>query len=82
MFCLIFLLSLFSFTVMPVTWGHPQARGRMGAAAAGLRHSSWQLQILNPLSEARDGTHILKDTRAGEHAEPQWETLTLLKKFY
>ena len=24
-----------------------------------LRHSSWQLQILNPLSKARDGTHNL-----------------------
>ena len=27
-----------------------------------LRHSSWQCQILNPLSEARDRTHILMDT--------------------
>ena len=26
-----------------------------------LHHSSWQCQILNPLIEARDGTHILKD---------------------
>ena len=26
-----------------------------------LRHSSWQCQILNPLSEARDWTHILMD---------------------
>ena len=25
-------------------------------------HSSWQNQILNPLSEARDGTRILMDT--------------------
>ena len=30
------------------------ARGRIGAAAAGLYHSSQQCQILNPLSEARD----------------------------
>ena len=28
----------------------------------GLHHSSWQCRILNPLSEARDGTHILMDT--------------------
>ena len=27
-----------------------------------LDHSSWQRQILKPLSEARDGTRILKDT--------------------
>ena len=27
-----------------------------------LSHSLWQCQILNPLSEARDGTHILMDT--------------------
>ena len=27
-----------------------------------LHHSSWQHQILNPLSEARDQTHILMDT--------------------
>ena len=27
-----------------------------------LHHSWWQRQILNPLSEARDGTYILIDT--------------------
>ena len=27
-----------------------------------LHHSSWQHQILNPLSEIRDQTHILMDT--------------------
>ena len=27
-----------------------------------LRHSSWQHWILNPLSDARDGTRILMDT--------------------
>ena len=27
-----------------------------------LHHSSWQCQILNPLSEAGDGTHILVET--------------------
>ena len=29
--------------------------------ACDLHHSSWQHQILNPLSEARDGTRILMD---------------------
>ena len=27
-----------------------------------IHHSSWEHQILNPLSEARDRTHILTDT--------------------
>ena len=27
-----------------------------------LHHSSWQCRILNPLSEARDRTHVLMDT--------------------
>ena len=27
-----------------------------------LYHSLWQCQILNPLTKARDGTHILMDT--------------------
>ena len=30
-----------------------------------LHHSLWQLQILNPVSEARDGTCILMDTMSG-----------------
>ena len=33
-----------------------QARGPIGAVAAGLHHSSPQCHILDPLSEARDGT--------------------------
>ena len=53
--------------------GDSQARGPIEAIAAGLRHShsnagsklvfdlhsSWQRQILNPLSKARDRTHTL-----------------------
>ena len=53
--------------------GGSQARGRIGAAAAGLHHSpnstgseahpKLQLsQILNPLSKARDKTLIFMDT--------------------
>ena len=56
--------------------GGSQARGPIGAVAAGLRHSHsnagsepglpptpwmWQCQIRNPLSEARDRTHSLLD---------------------
>ena len=33
--------------------------------ACDLHHSSWQHQILNPLSEARDRTHILTDIMSG-----------------
>ena len=51
-----------------------QARGPIGTVAIdlchshskscvyNLHHSSWQHQILNPLSRARDGTQILTDT--------------------
>ena len=42
--------------------GSAQVRGRIGTAAASLPHSSGQHQILNPLSKARDETHILMDT--------------------
>ena len=37
-----------------------------------LHHSSWQHGILNPLSEARDQTHILMNTDPGSFtAEPR-----------
>ena len=38
-----------------------------------LHYSSWQLQILNPLSEARDLTHILMDTSWVHYHWPQQE---------
>ena len=58
-----------------MAYGDSQARGGIGAVAAGLhrnhsntgsdlsdlQHSSWQCQILNPLSEARDRAHMLMD---------------------
>ena len=71
----------------------PRLGGRIGAAAAGLHHSHsnagsepclrptpqlMQRQILNPLSEARDGTCILMDTSRGSlTAEPRWQLLLL-----
>ena len=39
----------------------PQARGQIGAAAAGLRHSLGNARSLTQLSEARDQTRILMD---------------------
>ena len=42
-----------------------------------LHGSLWQRWILNPLSQARDKTHILTETSGPESAEPQWK---LLKK--
>ena len=50
-----------------------------------LRHSSWQHQNLNPLSRARDGTHILMDTSwvcycwatIGTPFSPKWIQLFL-----
>ena len=70
-----FLFSFFRAT--RVAYRISQARGRIRAAAVSLRHShstwdlscicephhsSWQHQSLNPLSEARDRTHILMIT--------------------
>ena len=61
----------FSPRATPASYGGSQAWGPVGAVAAGLcqshstagskpvcdlHHSSWQRRILNPLSEARDGT--------------------------
>ena len=53
--------------------GRSQASGQIGAVAAGLQHShsntgselhhsSWQCQILNPLSKTRDWTCVFMDT--------------------
>ena len=67
-----FFFGLFAFSRTAshgISYGGLQARGLIGAVAAGLhqshgntgsepicnlRHSSWQSQILNPLSKARD----------------------------
>ena len=69
-------LSLFLFRNTPTAYGSSQARGRIGALAAGLyhshsntrskpvcdlHHSSWQHWILDPLNKARDRTCILMD---------------------
>ena len=77
---LLFILFIY-FIATLVAYGSFQAMGRIGAAAAGLCHSqgntgffrnasatfttaccNW---IFNPLSEARDWTHILTDTMSG-----------------
>ena len=65
----------FFFRAVPVAHGSSQARGWIGAVAAGLyttatetqdpshicnlHHSSWQRWILNSLSKARDQSHVL-----------------------
>ena len=69
-------LSLFTFRAAPVAYGSSQAKGQIGAAAAGyttatampdpsqvcdLHRSSWQRWILNSPSEARDWARILMD---------------------
>ena len=66
----------FLFRAAPTAYGSSQARGPIGAAAAGLCHShshprsepclrpTPQLTAppdLHPLSEARGGTHVLMD---------------------
>ena len=49
----------FFFRATPEAYGGSQARDRIRAVATGLRHSSRQYRILNPLSEARDRTYVL-----------------------
>ena len=63
-FCLLVFCILSFFRAAPKAYGDSQARGLIGAVAAGLHqscicdlhHSSWQHWILNPLREAKDGT--------------------------
>ena len=70
------LFFIFLFRATPAGYGSSQARCHIGAAATGLchshittdprhicdlHHSLRQQWILNPLSEARDPTHILMD---------------------
>ena len=53
-------IYLFIFSrAAPTACGGSQARGQIGAAAAGLHHSSQQRRILNPLIEARNQTRNL-----------------------
>ena len=84
-----FLSLFFLFRATPVAHGNSWTRGRTGAAAAGIHrsHSNTdpscicnlccslrQCWTLNPLSEARDQTHILMETvSSSQPAEPQWE---------
>ena len=71
--CLYLFVYLSFSRATPAAYGGSQARGRIGALAAGLchshskpdlshvcdLHSSWQRQIIDPLTEARDQTHDL-----------------------
>ena len=72
-----YLIPYFFFFFLPMAYRSSQARGWIGAAAAGLcpatvmwdpshiwdlHHSLRQCRILNPLSKARDWTRILIDT--------------------
>ena len=72
-----------------MAYGRSRARGRTGAASevnttamvtldpstiSNLRCNLLQGWISNPLSGAKDSTHILMDTMPGPHpAEPPWE---------
>ena len=47
------------FRAVPLAYEGSQARGQIGAVAAGLHHSSPQRWILKPLSEAKDRTRNL-----------------------
>ena len=83
-----FFFFFFFFGVLPAACGSSQARGLTRATAASpyhchsharskplcdLHRSSQQCQILNPLKEARDRTHVLMDTSWIHFAAPQRE---------
>ena len=55
------------------------ARGRMGATAVNLHHSSHPHQILNPLSETRDWIRILMDT---SHVHYHWATMGTPTRYF
>ena len=57
--------NFFLFTAKPVAYESSLARGCIGAAAASLMSQHSNAGFLNPLSEARDQTHILTDTKSG-----------------
>ena len=72
-----FFVWLVGFGLFRAAYGRSQARGWIGAAAAGLchshgntdlshicdlHHSSWKCRILNPLNEARDWACVFMDT--------------------
>ena len=67
---LYFFFFFLSFRATPATYGSSQDRGRIRAVTetgdlscvCDLHHSSGQCCTLNPLSEARDGTHVLMET--------------------
>ena len=69
--CILSFFFLFLlFKAAPVAYGNSKARGQIGAVATGLCHShshtraepTLKCWILNPLSKARDRTHVLMDT--------------------
>ena len=77
MFVNVFFFFLSFFRAEPAAYGSFQARGQIRAQLPAytiatattdpsdicdLHHSSWQWQILNSLSGARDGIHVLMDT--------------------
>ena len=68
------LISLFFFfRATPVAYGSFQARGQTGAVVASPCHSHMACQILNPLSRARDQTHVMDTSRVHYH----WATREL-----
>ena len=75
-----FFFFFFFFTATPAGYGSSQAKGLIRAVAGvytaamatpdlrhicDLHHSLLQHQILNPLNEAKDRTHILTETILG-----------------
>ena len=64
-FALAFFFFFLFFGAANVAYVSSWVRGQMGATDVGLYHCLLQHWIFNPLIEARDGIHILKDNMSG-----------------
>ena len=62
-FWILFILSFVFLGLHSQHYVGSQARGRIGAVAASLHQSHSNAGSLNPLSKAKDGTCVLRDTR-------------------
>ena len=57
-----FFFFFFFFRATHTAYRGSQARGQIRGVAVGLHHSWQQRQIINPLSKARDRSHVFMDT--------------------
>ena len=79
-----FFFNLILFFLGPHPWHMegPWARAQIRAGAAGLHCRSWQHQIFNPLSGARDQIHVLMDISQVRYHSGNSSSLLFLFHFF